>query len=389
MTRLRISKGDSGMKIIEVDAYLCHYQLPETFYPTWIPGFPQTRNSCLILILRTDEGIEGYSAGVAFTDEAKGLVSLLRPFLLNRDPFQIEDALRLLRSLTFLGYKGWFVENALWDIVGKATGQPVYRLLGGGEDRILAYASTGELHPPEQRAEEVVELKAMGFKAVKLRVKAMEMREDIALVERVRQAVGDEMEIMVDANQGWPIHGFGPYPRWSLKRAMEEAQAFEELKVRWLEEPLYKNDYQGYAQLRAATTVPIASGEFNVDLHEFRDLIVGGCLDVVQPDVTISTGILNGKKVAGLAEAYNLEFSPHTWTNGLGLAANLQLMASVANCPYCEFPYEPPAWVPQARDFMLTEPFQIDDQGYIRVPDKPGLGIEIDLEKVKSCGEKV
>ncbi|MGB2800362.1 MAG: mandelate racemase/muconate lactonizing enzyme family protein [Dehalococcoidia bacterium] len=377
------------MKITDVEAYLCHYPLPDTFYPTWIPGYPQSSNSCLILILRTDEGIEGYCASVGFLDEAKGLVSLLRPFLLNRDPFQVEDTLRMLRSASFLGYKGWFAEVALWDIIGKATGQPIYRLLGGGPDKMLAYASTGELHPPEQRAEEVLKLKEMGFKAVKLRVKAMQMRDDIVLVETVRQAVGDDMVLMVDANQGWPIHGFGPYPRWSLKRAMDEARAFEELGVRWLEEPLYKHDYQGYAQLRAATTVPIASGEFNSDLHEFRDLISSGCLDVVQPDVTLSTGILNGKKVAGMAEAYNLEFSPHTWTNGLGFVANLQLMASVPNCPYCEFPIEPPGWVPQARDFMLAEPLLVDKEGYIAVPQKPGLGIELDMEKITSCAEKL
>ena len=377
------------MKITDLEAYLCHYPLPDTFYPTWIPGYPQSSNSCLILILKTDEGIEGYCATVGFLDEAKGLVSLLRPFLLNRDPFQVEDTLRMLRSASFLGYKGWFAEIALWDIIGKVTGQPIYRLLGGGAEKILAYASTGELHPPEQRAEEVLKLKEMGFKAVKIRVKAMQMRDDIALVETVRQAVGDDMVLMVDANQGWPIHGFGPYPRWSLKRAMDEARAFEELGVRWLEEPLYKHDYQGYAQLRASTTVPIASGEFNSDLHEFRDLISNGCLDVVQPDVTLSTGILNGKKVAGMAEAYNLEFSPHTWTNGLGFVANLQLMASVPNCPYCEFPIEPPGWVPQARDFMLAEPLLVDKEGYIAVPQKPGLGIELDMEKIKSCGEKV
>ncbi len=377
------------MKITDVEAYLCHYPLPDTFYPTWIPGYPQSSNSCLILILKTDEGIEGCCASVGFLDEAKGLVSLLRPFLLNRDPFQVEDKLRMLRSASFLGYRGWFAEVALWDIIGKATGQPIYRLLGGGPDKILAYASTGELHPPEQRAEEVLKLKEMGFKAVKLRVKAMQMRDDIELVETVRQAVGDDMVLMVDANQGWPIHGFGPYPRWSLKRAMDEARAFEELGVRWLEEPLYKHDYQGYAQLRASTTVPIASGEFNTDLHEFRDLISSGCLDVVQPDVTLSTGILNGKKVAGMAEAYNLEFSPHTWTNGLGFVANLQLMASVPNCPYCEYPYEPPGWVPQARDFMLAEPLLVDKEGYIAVPQKPGLGIELDMERIRSCSEQL
>jgi L-alanine-DL-glutamate epimerase-like enolase superfamily enzyme len=375
------------MKIAEVDAFLCHHPLDGTFRPTWIPGYPQTQNSCIIVVLRTDEGIEGYCAGVAFSDEVKGVVSLLRPFLLGRDPFQIEDAVKLLRSASFLGYRGWFVEIALWDILGKATGQPIYRLLGGGPESIPAYASTGELHAPEQRAEEVLALKEMGFKAVKLRVRAADWRDDVALVETVREAVGDDLEIMVDANQGWPIHGFGEYPQWTLKRAMEEAQAFEDLNVRWLEEPLHKNDYDGYAALRASTSVPIAGGEFNSDLHEFRDLITGGCLDVVQPDATLSTGILNGKKVAGMAEAFNLQFSPHTWTNGLGLVANLQLMASVPDCSYCEFPYEPPAWVPQARDFMLTEPIEIDGNGDIAVPQKPGLGIELDMERVKSCGE--
>ena len=377
------------MKITEVQAYLCHRPLPEQFYPTWIPGYPQSRNSCLILVLKTDEGLEGYSACVGFLDEAKGLVALLRPFLLNRDPFRVEDTLRMLRSAFFLGYKGWFAEVALWDIIGKATGQPIHRLLGGGPRRMMAYASTGELHPPEQRAEEVLKLKEMGFKAVKLRVKAMDMRDDIALVETVRKAVGDDLVLMVDANQGWPIHGFAPYPRWSLKRALQEAQAFEEFGLRWLEEPLYKHDYDGYAQLRASTTIPIATGEFNSDLHEFRDLITNGCLDIVQPDVTISTGILNGKKVAGMAEAYNLEFSPHTWTNGLGLVANLQLMASTPNCPYCEYPFEPPGWVPEARDFMLTEPLLIDEEGYIAVPQKPGLGVELDLDRIKACSEEV
>ena len=377
------------MKITQVSAWLCHYPLPATFYPTWIPGFPQNNNTCLIIEVKTDQGISGYSAGVGFLDEAKALVSLLRAFLLNRDPFLVEDFIRLLRSALFLGYKAWFVEVALWDIIGKATGQPIYKLLGGGPDKLPAYASTGELHPPEKRAEEVLALKEQGFKAVKLRLKNMEMKDDIRLVEEVRKKVGEDFIIMVDANQGWPIHGFGPYPRWSLKRAMETARALEEFNLRWLEEPLYKQDYDGYAQLRKSTTVPIASGEFNVDLYEFRDLISRGCLDIVQPDVTLSTGILNAKKVAGMAEAYNLEFSPHTWTNGLGLVANLQLMASCPNCPYCEFPYEPPGWIPSARDFMLTEPIEIDQEGYVQVPQAPGLGVELDWEKIKKFGEEL
>jgi len=377
------------MKITEVEAWLCHHELPETFHPTWIPSYPQTRNSCLILIFRTDEGIEGYAAGVGFLDEAKGLVSLIRPFVAGRDPFQTEDFIKLLRGANFLGYRGFFAELAMWDIVGKAAGLPVYKMWGGVRDKVRAYASTGELHEPAQRVEEVKKLKEMGFTAVKLRVKSESMADDIELVAAVRDAVGDEMEIMVDANQGWPIHGFGPYPVWTVKRAIETCSYFEELSVRWIEEPLYKHDYEGYERLRDATTVPVAGGEFNVDLHEFRDLIERGCLDVVQPDATISTGMWNARKVAAMAETHGLEFSPHTWTNGLGFAANLQLMAATPNCPYCEFPYEPPAWVPEARDFMLAEPFVIDKEGFVNLPDKPGLGVELDMEKIKACGEKI
>ncbi len=377
------------MKIVEIEAWLCHHPLPATFNPTWIPGYPQTRNSCLILIFKTDEGIEGYSAGVGFLDEAKGLASLIRPFMMNRDPFQVEDFIRVLRSASSIGYRGFFAEIALWDIIGKAAGLPIYKMWGGVRDRIPAYCSTGELHDPERRVEEVLKIKEMGFKAVKLRVKSDNINDDVEIVEAVRDAVGDEMDIMVDANQGWPIHGFGSYPVWTVKRAIDTAHAYEGLLVRWLEEPLYRFDYEGYSRLREATTVPIAGGEFNVDLHEFRDIIDRGCLDILQPDATISTGLWNCRKVAAMAEANNLEFSPHTWTNGLGFAANLQVMASVSNCPYCEFPYEPPGWVPSARDFMLTETIDIDEEGFIKVPDKPGLGVELDMEKIKACGELV
>jgi D-galactarolactone cycloisomerase len=377
------------MKITEVEAWLCHYPLPGMFMPTWIPGFPQTKNSCLILIMKTDTGLEGYAAGVGFLDEAKGLMSLLRPFVMNRDPFQVEDFIRVLRSAAAFGYRAFFVELGFWDLIGKAAGLPLYKLWGGRQSKLLAYASTGELHAPEKRVEEVLALKERGFKAVKLRLKSEKMADDIDLVEQVRDAVGDEMEIMCDANQGWPIHGFGPYPVWTVKRAIETCQILEELSVRWMEEPLYRYDYEGYARLRDATTTPIAGGEFNVDLHEFRDLIERGCLDIIQPDATISTGMWNSRKVAAMAEAWGLEFSPHTWTNGIGLAANLQIMASAPNAPFCEFPFEPPGWVPAARDFMLREPIEVGKDGYIVVSDQPGLGIELDLERIKSCGEKI
>ena len=379
------------MKISEMEFYLCHYPLPGTFYPSWIPGFPQNNNSTLVAIVKTDEGIEGYSAMVGFLDESRGLPGTMRPFLTGRDPFKVEDIVKVIRSAYFLGYKAFFLEVALWDIIGKAAGLPIYKMLGGGNGKVKAYASSGEIMEPEKRLDYISEIKEMGFGAVKLRIRSQEFEKDIAIVKEVRKEVGDDFDIMVDANQGWPIHlGLKDYPHWDLKRAIRTVHALEEYGVRWIEEPLFKHDYEGMAALRASTSIPIAGGEFNTDLHEFRDLIAYGSLDILQPDVTLSGGILMGKKIAGMAEASNLQFSPHTWTNGLGLAANLQLMGSVPNCPYCEFPYEPPGWIPEARDFMLKEPFSINkEDGFIYLPEGPGLGVELDMEKIKAHSEKL
>ena len=378
------------MKISDVEFYLCHHPLPDTFYPSWIPGFPQNNNSCLICVVKTDEGIDGYSAMVGFLDEARGLPGMMRPFMVGRDPFMVENIIQVIRSAHYLGYKAFFIEVAIWDIIGKAAGLPIYKLLGGGEGKIKAYASSGEIQEPKKRLDYVKKIRDMGFKAVKLRIRSMDFKKDIAVVEAVRKEVGDDFDIMVDANQGWPIHlGLQEWPRWDLKRAMRTVHALEEYDVRWIEEPLFKHDFEGMAALRASTSIQIAGGEFNTDLYEFRDIIAHGSLDILQPDVTLAGGILIGKKIAGMAEAHNLQFSPHTWTNGVGLAANLQLMGAVHICPYCEFPYEPPGWVPEARDFMLTEPFGIDTDGYIHLPEGPGLGIELDMDRILAHGEKL
>lgn len=378
------------MKISEIDFYLCHYPLPGTFYPSWIPGFPQNNNSTLIVVVKTDEGIEGYSAMVGFLDESRGLPGMMRPFMVGRDPFMVENIIQVIRSAHYLGYKAFFIEVAIWDIIGKVANLPIYKLLGGGVGKVKTYASSGEIMEPKKRLDYIKMIKEMGFKAVKLRIRSMEFEKDIAIVEAVRKEVGDDFDIMVDANQGWPIHlGIQEWPRWDLKRAMRTVDALEEFGVRWIEEPLFKHDFEGMATLRASTSIQIAGGEFNTDLYEFRDIIAHGSLDILQPDVTLAGGILMGKKIAGMAEASNLQFSPHTWTNGVGLAANLQLMGSVMNCPYCEFPLEPPGWVPEARDFMLKNPFGIDKEGYIHLPEGPGLGIELDFEKIMAHGEKL
>lgn len=354
-----------------------------------MPGLPSTQCSGTVFRMVTDDGLEGYCGGLLVAEEAKGVVDLLRLYLLGRDPTDIENTVRLLRtSGRVLGYRAWHLEPALWDLVGKAAGLPVWRLLGGANPRLRAYASFGELRPPAQRAEDALAAREAGFTAVKLRCRFPTMAEDVAVVRAVREAVGDSMAIMVDANQGWRVDLFDDV-RWDFKRALSTARAYEEFGIEWLEEPLDQHDYAGYARLRTATTTRIAGGEMLSDLHGFRDHLVAGGLDIVQPDVVFSGGILMSRKIAGMAEAHDVGFAPHTWTNGLGLAANLQVMAAVPNGGWCEYPWDPPGWVPEARDFMLSSPITIDADGYVCAPESPGLGIDLDWDVIRAHGTEI
>lgn len=375
------------MKIERIDAWVCRFPLPKPFHPSWIPGVPERDCACTIYRVVTDDGIEGVAAGLAIFEEARGYLPLLRVYLRGREVTSVEDIVKTLRSAhQVLGYRGFHVEMALWDIIGKAAGLPVSRLLGGARDRLAAYASTGELKAPERHVETCQQLRELGFRAVKLRVRHATLAEDLAVVEAVRDELGDDFTIMVDANQGWRVHGLGAYPEWDFKRAVQFARECEDLDVYWLEEPLYQHDYEGYASLRGQTDVRIAGGEMLSELHPFRELLQRGGLDVVQPDVTFSGGILASRKIAALAEAFGAEYAPHTWTNGIGLAANLQCMGAAPNCSWCEYPFEPGSWIPEARDAMLTEALQVDVDGFISVPQKPGLGIEIDWDAVRAHG---
>ena len=377
------------MKITGIRVQLCHFPLPAPFNPSWLAGFPQATNGCAIYRIQTDAGIEGVTASPLIADEAKGMVNLLRATFVGRDPTQVEDVFKILRSATrSLGLRSWHLEPACWDIIGKAAGLPVWRLLGGARNRIRAYCSFGEVRDGKQRIDDVAHVKELGFTAAKLRIRSMTIEEDVEQVRLVREA-HPEFTLMVDANMGWRVHGFAPYPEWDVSRAIRTARALEEYRIEWLEEPLDQFDYRGYAEVRAHTSVPLAAGEMLSDLHGFRDLIEHRSVDIVQPDATLTGGILMARKVAGMAEAAGLRFNPHTWTNGIGLRINMQLMGAAPNCDWCEFPYDPPGWVPEARDAMLTEPTSIDAEGFVTLPEGPGLGVELDEERIAAVGEEL
>jgi L-alanine-DL-glutamate epimerase-like enolase superfamily enzyme len=173
-------------------------------------------------------------------------------------------------------------------------------------------------------------------------------------------------------------------PVWDVATATQCARALEPLGVYWLEEPLPADDVHGYAELRRRTDLRLAAGEFVRTEREATDLLLRGGVDVVQCDVVLSSGGIGGcRRVAALADLAGKAWSPHTWSNGYGLLANLHLALAVSTCPYVEVPFDPPAWSAERRDWLLPAPVEIAADGTIAPPDGPGLGVEPDLDALE------
>lgn len=372
------------MKIIQIECSLLEFPLPAALRPAWAPGRVFTTTSCTLIRVHTDQGISGIGAGPevgmlgihTFAD-------LVSPYILGKDPFRVEQISPYLRVAARDGSYPWALEMALWDIIGKAANQPVYRLWGGFSDRLPAYASLAELPGIEEQIARIELLHSEDLNAFKLRLRRATIREDIELVAAVRAHFGNTIDLMVDANQAHVMPSPNPIGAWSYQDALTVARAMQELGVLWVEEPLPRYNTHQLAQLCAAVDIPIAGGELNIGLHEYKTLVDMDCYDIIQADAAFSEGIFQLRKVASLAEMSYKKFIPHTWSNGIGLAANLQLAASLPNCPWFEFPVDPPAWSVAARDFMIKEPFQVDPDGYISLREQPGMGFELDEDAVR------
>ena len=329
--------------------------------------------------MRAEDGTAGYASGDDLPDAA-----LLERLLVGLDPRRTEVVRDLCETVDFHGGRPWIAEVAVWDLAARLVGEPLWRLLGGRQERLLAYASSGERVAPAERAERVAALRDAGVRAVKLRFHDPDWRADLAVVEAVREAVGASMEVMVDANHGWRMAG-DRTPPWDAATALQCARALESYGVFWLEEPLPTADLDGYARLSAGTTLRIAAGEMVRGLHEARDLVLRGGVDVIQPDVVLAGGIGGARRIAGLAQLCGRAFSPHTWSNGLGLVANLHLACAVSTCPFVEIPYDPPGWTPARRDWLLGAPaVEIAPDGTVAPPPGPGLGVTPDLDALEA-----
>ncbi|MFZ4660319.1 MAG: mandelate racemase/muconate lactonizing enzyme family protein [Caldilineaceae bacterium] len=345
--------------------------------PAWDLGGKMhfSRGGGTVVEIFTDGGVNGIGPGVH-----PEIVETAKAHLIGQDPFDTEQHVATLRYYAsgqpYRGAAG--IDIALWDIIGKACGQPLYKLWGGGKDKVPAYASMVRLSTPDERAALAVRLADEGWQAMKLRIHYPTMAEDVRLVEAVCDAVGDRMKIMVDANQAQSSGNWQPGIRWDFRRALETAIELDRLGVYWLEEPLPRFAFKELAKINAAVAMPIAGGENNRNFHEFVEMVQEDVYDILQPESMVCEGITTLRKIGVLGEAFHKPVIPHHGGRNLGTIAHLHLVASWRHSPYLETLHDPPYGEYQHGFSILANPPVIDSEGCVAVPQGPGLGVELD-----------
>ena len=346
-------------------------------YPDWLGNPRPIRiGGGAIVEVHTDQGLTGIGPEMAST-----LLPAVKNLLMGADPFDVDlHAERLYGIQAGTGYRGSAgVEIALWDLIGKATNQPLYKLWGGGRDRVPPYSSMLRLSTLEERADIAVKLKAQGWKAIKYRSSFPKMKEDIRLVELARKAVGEEFDIMCDGNKATLNYASQKGVPWDFTRAAETAKEYQRMNVYWLEEPLPRYDFDGLAALNRLIEMKLAGGEGNRGIHEFRTLLERGCFDIVQPEVMLE-GPTHLRKIAVIAESMNKFCIPHVGDSRLGTICDLHLVASWPNAPYLEIFNDVPIGNYEYPFQIFENPPTLDKDGYFNLPQGPGLGMTIKKE---------
>ncbi|MEZ5403441.1 MAG: mandelate racemase/muconate lactonizing enzyme family protein [Bryobacteraceae bacterium] len=373
----RAQKAAGRQKITEIrNVRLRLVRNVGTLEPAWNPGGSMgfSVGGGAFVEIRTDRGLTGIGPGV---DE--GLLGAVRAQLIGKDPFDTEQHTARLRYYAQgMPYRGGAcVDIALWDLIGKACGQPLYKLWGAARERVTPYASMIALGTPEERARLAGKLADEGWKAIKLRLHHPEMKDDIRTVEAVRGAVGDRMTITVDANQAQSSGNWQPGVLWDFRRALETARELEKLGVYWLEEPLPRYEFAQIAELNRQVTMPIAGGENNRGFHEFRQMCELGVYDLLQPEPLVTEGITGLRKIGALAEAFSKRIVPHHAGGNIGTIATLHLTASWPHAPLWEVLHDPPVGSYEHRFAIFAIAPKPGQDGTVPLPQGPGLGVEI------------
>lgn len=356
----------------------------------------------LLVQVRTSDGIVGLGEVAAYGGPLSVAAEIVReelaPLLIGQDPFRVERLWQQMyarshqhgrRGAVLMAISG--VDIALWDIIGQATRTPLYRLLGAYRDEVRAYASAGfyaEGKGSAELAHEMAGYAAEGFTHMKMKVgrnpdallnplpdmvepafAAVSLEEDLRRVHAVREALGPDIKLMVDANNAW-----------TAATALAMGRAMQSDAIYWFEEPVGTDDKAGSALVAHQLDVPVAGYETEVGIYGFRDLIAAGAVDIVQPDVTWSGGITECRRIAALAGAYRLPCIPHVFSSAVSLVANLHFIASLPNGALLEFDRNPNP----LRQELFEEPLEIDRRGVVALPQRPGLGVTLNMRTVET-----
>jgi L-alanine-DL-glutamate epimerase-like enolase superfamily enzyme len=362
------------MKIAEVRAYGLRGKTPEGGWSNELQ--PEDCVHTLVEVV-TDEGASGW--GSVFTSDAlvRASLEVLRPLYEGENALEPERVSEKLHQNTFWQGRGGAITHtisgidiALWDLLGKTCGQPVGRLLGGRyRERVRPYASILMREPGRMR-DELLPVKAQGFRAFKIGWGPFGRRDgltDEAIVRAARDAVGAESMLMVDAGASDAFWAQG------YKWALRTAEMLADYGVAWFEEPLAPDALEDYVALRRAATVPIAGGEVLTRRQSFQPWLEAGAFDIVQPDATKCGGLSEERRIAWMAREHGVKFVPHGWNTAVGLASDLQIASAMPETDLVEYLTGSPFI-----DEIAAGGWKLDAEGMLEIPDKPGLGIEID-----------
>lgn len=380
-------------RIVEVKAHYLRAELAAPF--GWSVYMTPIRQALLVEV-RTDDGLIGWGESGSGTLSRAGAVfveDVLAPLAVGEDPFNLDRiAQKVSATLDRAGWTGDFgvqawsgLEVALWDVMGKAVGRPVSQLLGGRvRDRVMAYA-TGLYYvptasdPTAARQEEARGYVATGYQAMKMKVGGLEPGDDLREVAGIRKAIGDDILLMADANCAY-----------DSRTAMMVGRHLAELGLAWFEEPVQRGDLEGYLEVKRALSISITGGEHLGGLDAFREYVSRRVVDVLQPDVANCGGLSASRRIAALAQAFHVRVFPHVWGTPVAVAAGLHFAATLPSTPPTMTPtplaqeplFEFDSTPHPIRDAMSTDALRPKD-GWLTVPDGPGLGVEVDPDVLR------
>jgi D-galactarolactone cycloisomerase len=364
------------MKITDVKTIRLRATIPTEGRVFSRSGVRNTRSTTLVQV-ETDEGISGIGSCSGNGELIEVIVGrVLKPLLVGMDPTEIDEIWDRAyvrgghkefgtRGIGVVALSG--IDVALWDILGKVRGVPLYQLLGGKcRDKVPVYATALYPEEPSKVAKRARGFADQGFHGVKIKV-GFDLDQDIRIVRAVREELGKDFIVMTDANQGY-----------NIDVALKASDAFADCGAYWLEEPLFVEDIEGHAKLREKGRTPIAVGE-NLHMgYAFENFIRRGAVDFIQPDVARAGGITEIRKITALAARHKIPVSFHTWGDGVALAASVHLSAALEDCIVMELDY---TYNPM-REKLLLNPFQVGN-GFLIPPDHPGLGVELNQEALR------